>query len=1148
MGAVLVIGGGVGGIQASLDLAESGFKVYVVDAAPSIGGIMARLDKTFPTNDCAMCILSPKLVDSGRHRNIEILTYSEVVNVTGVAGNFTVSIREVPRYVDAEKCTGCGLCATYCPAKAIDRFNKGLTERPAIYIEYPQAVPLTYVIDRERCLGCGLCANICLANAIVYADHEKETQINVGAIILAPGVEEFDPRLKTEYGYGRYPNVVTSLEFERILSASGPFSGRVQRPSDGNIPAKIAFIQCVGSRDLSCGNGYCSAVCCMYATKEAVIAKEHTDIVHPTIFYIDIRAYGKDFDRYIERAKEEYGVRFLHCRVSAVEENPQTRGLILRYESNDGRIVEEEFNLVVLSTGLQPSEASKELAERVGVLVDHYGFCQTDEFAPVETSKPGVFVCGTFSSPKDIPETVTQASAAAAAAERLLAPARGTLVTPKEYPAEIDVYGQPPRIGVFICHCGINIGGVVDVPRVVEYTQTLPNVVYVEHNLYTCSSDTQEHLKAKIKEHQLNKVVVASCTPRTHERLFQDTVREAGLNRYLFEMANIRDQCSWVHMHEPEAATRKASALVRMAVTKARLLRPIQQLPLRVTRRGLVIGGGVAGMNAALALAETGVETYLLERENELGGFTRNLRYTLEGNSPQRYLQALIEKVQQNNRIQTILGVRIMEISGYVGNFTTTLTDATGAAKTLDHGVVIVATGGAEAQPSEYLYGEDPRVVTQSELERRLADGHADDLENVVMIQCVGSRTVERPYCSRVCCGEAVKNALKLKELKPDANIYILYRDMRTYGLAEDAYRKAREASVIFSRYEEEQKPTVTRTEEADGARLKVITFDTTLSEPLLIEADLIVLSAATTAAPGNKEAAQLLKIPLNEDGFFLEAHVKLRPVDFATEGVFVCGTAHGPKSIGESITQAWAAAARANTILSKDHLEAEGITAVVDTDRCIACKNCEAVCEYGAIRVERTAADVNPLLCKGCGTCAVECPAMAITMHHFTDDQITAMIQEALSPPFNDDAPQAVAFFCNWCAYAGADLAGVSRLQYPPTVKIIRVMCSGRIDEKHILRAFLLGADGVLIGGCHPGDCHYTSGNLQAEKRVRRVQRWLEQVGLEPERLKLEWISAGEGKKLAEAMQAFSNQLKKLGPSPLHTPSAPPSAPRQTP
>jgi heterodisulfide reductase subunit A len=999
VGAVIVIGGGIAGVQASLDLADSNLKVYLVDSSPSIGGTMAQLDKTFPTNDCAMCILAPKLVAAGRHQNINLLTNANIKRVDGEAGHFKVTLMRRSRRVDEDTCTGCGVCAQKCPVEAIDEFNEGLSKGGAIYVKYPQAVPLVYMINKEKCLGCGICEEVCKAGAIRYDQEDIEVELDVGAIILAPGFDEFDPSLKTEYGYGRYLNVVSSIEFERLLSASGPHAGMVIRPSDGDIPRKIGFIQCVGSRDVTCGSDYCSSVCCMYATKEAVIAKEHMNQIEPTIFVMDVRAYGKDFDKYIERAKNEYGVRFIRCRVSSVEEVPETRNLKIKYESEDGKLIQEEFNLVVLTVGIKPAKGTKELAEKLGVELDKYGFFETQTFTPIKTSKPGILVCGVASSPKDIPETVTQASAAASCVGELLSSVRGTLVEKKEFPKELDVRGQPPRIGVFVCHCGINIGGVVNVPSVVEYAQTLPNVVHACDNLYTCSSDTQERIKKDIQEYSLNRVIVASCSPRTHEPLFQETIREAGLNRYLFEMANIRDQCSWVHMHDHEAATEKAKDLVRMVVAKARMLEPLERFSLNVTRRGLVIGGGLSGMTAALALAEQGFEVYLVEKSKELGGFLRKIHYTLNNEDTQKYLKTMIENVNSNKLIQVFLNAKVENVSGYVGNFRTTVTlnSDSEAKKELEHGVIIVATGGEEYHPNEYLYGKDPRVLTQLELEKRIAVGGEEKFGNVMMIQCVGSRSDDYPYCSRMCCGEAVKNALKIKEKNPDANVYVLYRDIRTYGLKEEHYRKAREAGVVFIRYDEENKPKVSKATSEGKETLQVSVFEPTIREDIAIDADLLVLSAAVVPPKENEILAKMLKVPINEDGFFLEAHAKLRPVDFATDGIFVCGMAHSPKSMEESISQAKAAVSRACTVLTKDTIEAEGIIATVNPNRCTACELCIQVCAYNAIEIEETKmgriAKVNSALCKGCGACAATCRCSAIDVKGFTDHQISSVI-----------------------------------------------------------------------------------------------------------------------------------------------------------
>jgi len=997
VGAVLVVGAGIGGSQTALDLGDAGFKVYLVESTTSIGGVMAQLDKTFPTNDCAMCIVSPKLVETGRHHNIDLSINCKILDVSGEAGNFTVKVLKKTLYVNMDKCTGCGVCGRACPVEVIDLFNEKLSSFAATAVKYPQAVPLVYAINKDYCIGCGICKGVCKANAVEYDLEDTIIELKVGGIVLAPGYDEFIPPEGNLYGYGKYKNVVTSIEFERILSASGPYAGKVLRPSDGDIPEKVAFLQCIGSRDFT-GNGqpYCSSVCCMYTAKEAVIAHEHMHQIRPTIFSMDIRAYGKDFDKYIIRAQEEYGVRYIRSRISSVNENPETKDLILKYETEDGKIIEENFEMVVLSVGLNPPDDAKYLADKFGIELNEYNFAKTDIFNPVQTTSPGIFVCGAFSSPKDIPETVTQASAAAGCVNALLHEKRDTLITEKTLPPEIFVAGQPPRIGVFVCHCGVNIGGYVDVPQVVKYAKSLPNVVLADQNLYTCSADTQTIIKDKIKEYHLNRVIVASCTPRTHEPLFQETIREAGLNRYLFQMANIRDQCSWVHMNQYKEATEKSMDLVRMAVNKARNIQPLERIKLGVTPKTLVIGGGISGMVAALNFADQNFETFLVEKEAELGGFARNIYTTLEGGNVQAFLSDLIEKVKTHANIHVFTNAEIEIINGYVGNFKSAIIH--GPEKTraeFEHGVVVVATGAKEYEPNEFLYGTNDNIITQSEFEKVInTTDDIKDKKSIVMIQCVGSRNEDHPYCSKMCCAEAIKNAIVVKKQSPSTEIVILFRDIRTYGFKEKYYRMAREIGIVFIRYDEDNPPTVVP--EDSKLRVNIVTPS---KDNILIDSDMVVLSVGIVAQKeNNEELGKLLKVPLNDDNFFLEAHVKLRPVDFATEGVFVSGLAHCPKTIEDCVSQANAAVSRACTILSKDEIEAEGKIAAIDPARCSGCGMCIDNCAYNAIELIEdrrfgTVAIINSALCKGCGACSGNCRCAAIDVAGFSSEQIYAMI-----------------------------------------------------------------------------------------------------------------------------------------------------------
>jgi heterodisulfide reductase subunit A-like polyferredoxin len=684
----------------------------------------------------------------------------------------------------------------------------------------------------------------------------------------------------------------------------------------------------------------------------------------------------------------------VRSRVHTIDPIPGSDDLAISYCDELGNIHEEVFDLAVLSVGLQMSQETAGLAHRLGVDLNPYNFAVTQPLHPIETSRPGVFASGIFQGPKDIPSSVTDASSSACAAGMLLSDARWSDTKSLILPDERDVTGEEPRIGVFVCNCGINIGGVVDVPAVTAYSGQLPKVVFADQNLFSCSQDNQEKMKEIIEEHRLNRIVVASCSPRTHERLFQETLQACGLNKYLFEMANIRDQNSWVHGNEPLAATQTAKDLIRMAVARAGLLKPLREKKITVNKRGLVIGGGVAGMNAALCLAEQGFEVVILEKEAQLGGLAKDLTVTIEGADIQAYLLDLVQKVTGHKKIQVLTESLVVGFSGVKGNFTTeVMIGPRMYERKIEHGVVVLATGAREYKPKEYLYGEDYRVMTQIGLGKRLEVKGASDLNHVLMIQCVGSRNEENPNCSRICCQNAIKNALHIKELNPEADVWVLYRDIRTYGLLEDYYTEARRKGVHFFRFSKDNPPRVESTEEG----ISVTFMDHVLQREIRVSPDLLALSAGMVPED-TEELASILKLPRNEQGYFIEAHVKLRPVELANEGIFVCGTAHSPKLVSETISQAYAAASRAATFLSESEISLSAVTAEVDQDHCSSCLICVRSCPYGVPRINADGvSQIDEALCHGCGICASECPAKAIELNWYEDAQILSKVDSLL-------------------------------------------------------------------------------------------------------------------------------------------------------
>ncbi len=992
---VLVIGGGIGGIRAALDLAESHRNVVLIDQSYSIGGLVTQLDRTFPTNNCDLCTVSPYLSENTRQLHLTLQPMTQLISLEGEAGSFTARLMTEPRYIDMEKCTACGECHKH-DSKAV-RFTPGLDPRAPTCMRYPQATPYAYSIDIDKVKDVNALQKVCTAGAINMDDKPVESTIEVASVILSTGAELFDPSVLDHLGSGQLENVVTNLEYERIMSASGPFQGDLVRVSDRKRPRKVAWVQCVGSRGINREDvPYCSGVCCMIALKEAIVTKERFgDDIEATIFYMDMRTHGKDYEEYFNRAKNEYGVRMVRSRPHSVVETGDNHDLSLTYALEDQSVQKtENFDMVVLSTGFRVSDSMMDLAGRLGIELNDHKFVQTDYFNPVATSRPGVYACGVIESPKDIPETMVQASAAASMAASNLPVCDSEEPLDDVLVRERDVSGEDLRLGVFICDCGLEIGGVIDVDRLVEYAGNQPDVVACESVGHGCSSESMDKIETIINDKQLNRIVIGGCSPRTHETKFQDLLNRVGLNKYLVEIVNLRDQNTWTHINQPKAALEKAYKLLGMGINGVKKSVPLKDQTLPMNQNALVVGGGVTGMTAALQLADQGRRVYLVEQKADLGGLAASIRKTLQGEDIQGFVNGLIKRVMAHKHIQVMTRSVIVDHSGVPGRFKTGI--QTGARMNymqLAHGVTIFGTGALANRPDIYGLGSHEKIMTQLDLDARIEDvpDTIAQLECVVMIQCAGSREPDNPNCSKICCQAAIKNALRIKAINPDIQIFVLYRDMRTYGLQEDYYREARNQNINFVRFSLDAKPDVRV--EKDTVFVQVDDF--ILGRKIEIEADCLALSTGMIADDENTEdLAMMFHISRTKDHYFSEDHVKLRPVDMSVRGVFIAGTAHSPKTINESINQAYAAAGRAQTLLAKEQINLGAAVARVDSAKCASCLVCVRACPFEIPFInEEGYSQIDPAKCQGCGICAADCPAKAIQLLAYEDDQIMAKL-----------------------------------------------------------------------------------------------------------------------------------------------------------
>ncbi|MHB9033070.1 MAG: FAD-dependent oxidoreductase [Anaerolineae bacterium] len=1150
---VLVIGGGVSGQRAALNLANAGIEVVLLEKEVSLGGTTAQLGMMFPQQNCLLCrgdtchgagctrpTISPELLDFSLPPNLHVMTSSQLTAFSGTPLHYRATIQHKPRYVQVERCIKCDRCAQVCPQELPDEHEAGLAVHKAAYRPSFRSVPDSYAVAKgSYCESCGRCVTACPTGAIDLTMVTTQETIEVSAVVVATGMQLYDARLSQEYGYGRFANVVTGLEMERMTSPEGPGEGRVVRRSDGQPPKRIAWLQCVGSRDKE--HDYCSAFCCGYATRQAVQARTLLPDSSATIYLMDDRVYSKGYNHTYDTLRASHGIRLSRNRPSVIYEDKTTKELVLQVTDDNGQVVEERHDLVVLSIGAQSAADTFGLAQILGLQVGSQGYLSTNTLAPVDSIREGIFVAGTTSGPADLADSIASGAAAAARIRQFLGfPQSRPAAATKGAPA-----AEAHRVGVFVCDCAGEISRVIDLHKTLD---GLAGTALTRVVPLGCFPEGLAAIRESIAAHNLTDVVIGACNRRTYSALFK---QELGVP---VELVSLREECAFVHSDDPPGATNLAGELLRMGIERAARQTKSEPEVLSPLPTAMVLGGGLAGMTAALYLADSGIPVHLVEREANLGGFAFYQKQGLDGLEIAAHVRELSGRVASHPHIILHLGTMVASQSGRPGHAAVALAKVADPSSVTEVavGATIIATGSEEYRGPAYGLGTQGQVYTLADLDKRLTDEPdlPKKLGQVAFIGCTGPwdepGSSEAWRCSRTCCADMLSQAMNIKKANPGCQVFVLEREINMYGLQEASYTEARRMGIVFIHFSPTHRPDIAST--AEGLRLVVL--DSNLREEIELKPDLVVLASATVPHPDTGRIADQFGIHLASDGFLQEWEVKTQTTATFRPDVFICGAAQGPKQIREIIAQSLAAADQALTLLTKQPANGQ-VIAKVDKKACVACLTCVRVCPYHVPRMTnvnsagvtaKSYSYIDPLLCQGCGRCVSECPGMAIQLSNNDEDQLIngRLLGQWLGSPRIEQAwkPEITVLTCQYCGNVPVEMAGALHSTYPATVKVEVLPCAGRIDTRHLLSALEQGADGVLVVSCPPGNCHHVSGNQHTLAQIDYARSMLNEVGLEGERLHVAQMGVGQGQTFADLVSLLTTMITALGPNParVHT------------